>query len=79
MIYSNLGLNITIVKQINYLPVLFQRPCQGRGSVGEFRPQGTIWCHAVSLNRIDAAAIRKMSLRMGFGEKNTYSPIFFGE
>ncbi len=33
MIYSNLGLNITIVEQINYLPVLFQRPaCQGRGS-----------------------------------------------
>ena len=29
MIYSNLVLNITIVKQINYLPVLFQRPCQG--------------------------------------------------
>ena len=33
IIYSNLGLNITIVKQINYLPVLFQQPLvKGEGS-----------------------------------------------
>ena len=48
IIYSNLGLNITLMKQINYLPVLFQRPLpKGEGRLAPL-VTGTlhgIWLH----------------------------------